>query len=209
MSASVHRDKTFALAAVFQAARLVNDLARRGRCDEAVEQALVNTSWVLDTDDINVIYGSNPATTLKLGLETLEASLSDQGPASESAAHWVRLVMSVLQAEKHFRQQPSAQQSLRTRLERLVATPPETASACTDALAQAYVESLGTLRFRIQIHGDARHLQSPRTPERIRALLLAGVRAAWLWQRLGGRRWHLVLTRGQILQEIRSIAKSV
>jgi high frequency lysogenization protein len=45
--------------------------------------------------------------------------------------------------------------------------------------------------------------------ERIRAILLAGARAAWLWRRLGGRRWHLIFTRSQILTEIREIAKTV
>ena len=76
-------------------------------------------------------------------------------------------------------------------------------------LGSAYVDSLGQLRFRVQIRGDAKQLQAAGMAERIRAILLAGVRAAWLWRRLGGRRWHLIFTRGQILREIREIAKSV
>ena len=87
--------------------------------------------------------------------------------------------------------------------------PDMSQSELSALLGSAYVDSLGTLRFRVQIRGNAQQLQAPGMAERIRAVLLAGVRAAWLWHRLGGRRWHLVFTRGQILQEIRAIAKSV
>ena len=76
-------------------------------------------------------------------------------------------------------------------------------------LGAAYVDTLGTLDFRIQVRGNAQQLQAPGMAERVRAILLAGVRAAWLWQRLGGRRWHLIFMRGRILREIRDLAKSV
>lgn len=203
---SLHRDKTLALAAIFQAAGLVNALARKGRCDEAAEQFLIRTSLVLDTDDVNTIYQGS--TSLKVGIDWLQGCLTDNGQGIESPSDIVRLVLAILQAEKHFRQHGEAQHILREHLDRMVTTPPED-NELTDKLAKAYVDSLGILRFRVQIHGDARYLQSPGTPERIRAILLAGIRAAWLWQRLGGRRWHLLITRGQILEEISAIKKSV
>lgn len=203
---SLHRDKTLALAAIFQAAGLVNALARKGRCDEAAEQFLIRTSLVLDTDDVNTIYQGS--TSLNVGIDWLQGCLTDNGQGIESPSDIVRLVLAILQAEKHFRQHGEAQHILREHLDRMVTTPPED-NELTDKLAKAYVDSLGILRFRVQIHGDARHLQSPGTPERIRAILLAGIRAAWLWQRLGGRRWHLLITRGQILEEISAIKKSV
>ncbi len=202
----LHRDKTLALAAVFQAAGLVNSLARKGRCDETAEHFLVRTSLVVDTDEVDDIYQG--AGSLKPGLQWLEGCLAERSQSVDEPSDIVRLVLAILQAEKYFRQHGDAQQILRGHLDRLTTNPP-TDEELTEHLAKAYVESLGILRFRVQIHGDARHLQSSGTPERIRAILLAGIRAAWLWQRLGGRRWHLLLTRGQILQEIREIDKSV
>ena len=203
---NLHRDKTLALAAVFQAAGLVNSLARKGRCDETAEQFLIRTSLVLDTDEVSAIY-QGPA-PLKIGIDWLQGCLTDNAQGIESPSDIVRLVLAILQAEKHFRQHGEAQHIFRGHFDRMAATPPED-NELTEQLAKAYVESLGILRFRVQIHGDARHLQSPGTPERIRAILLAGIRAAWLWQRLGGRRWHLLITRGQILEEISAINKSV
>jgi high frequency lysogenization protein len=74
-------------------------------------------------------------------------------------------------------------------------------------LGGIYVDTLGTLSFRIQVKGDPKQLKTSGMPEHVRAVLLAGVRAAWLWHRLGGRRWHLMLSRGRVLREIRSIIK--
>lgn len=41
-------------------------------------------------------------------------------------------------------------------------------------------------------------LQSRMMPERVRAILLAGIRFALLWHQQGGRRWRLVLQRGAL-----------
>ena len=46
--------------------------------------------------------------------------------------------------------------------------------------------------------GSAQHLQNNTNAEIIRALLLAGVRSAFLWRQLGGRRWKLAFTRAEI-----------
>jgi high frequency lysogenization protein len=51
-------------------------------------------------------------------------------------------------------------------------------------------------------------LQMEHVADRIRALLLAGVRLAWLWQQLGGRRWHLILRRRTVLVGLRALPHS-
>ena len=69
-------------------------------------------------------------------------------------------------------------------------------------IAGIYVDTLGTFRFRIQVKGDPAHLQDDDKAARIRALFLAGVRAAFLWHQLGGRRWHLLFHRKRLLSLI-------
>jgi high frequency lysogenization protein len=44
---------------------------------------------------------------------------------------------------------------------------------------------------------------------KIRALLLAGVRSAVLWYQLGGRRWRLVIHRKQIRQTVGNIRRKL
>ncbi len=208
---SVQRDKTLALAAIFQAAGLANELARRGQTDSQAEAWLLQTVLVMDTDDVSRIYPGSEGLTK--GLTWLEGSLMDQGRGLEQAGEIIRLSLAIIQVERHFERNGEIQDVLRKRLlsiqHQRALNPEMSQGELASQLGSAYVDSLGNLSFRVQIRGDARQLQSPGMAERIRAILLAGVRAAWLWQRLGGRRWHLVFTRNQILQEIRAIAKSV
>ncbi len=43
----------------------------------------------------------------------------------------------------------------------------------------------------------------------IRALLLAGIRAAFLWRQLGGRRWRLLLQRKKLLQASQNLSRGL
>jgi len=207
----LNRDKTLALAAIFQAAGLANELARKGSTDSSVEAFLTQTVLVMDTDNVSEIYPSIDG--LKPGLRWLEGCLLEQGRGLQNAGEIIRIALGVIQVEGQFNEHEGVQNTLRTRLENInrqrVMNPDMSSTELNNLLGSAYVDSLGQLRFRVQIRGDAKQLQAPGMAERIRAILLAGVRAAWLWRRLGGRRWHLIFTRGQILREIREIAKSV
>ncbi|HEX5361557.1 MAG TPA: DUF489 family protein, partial [Fluviicoccus sp.] len=80
-----------------------------------------------------------------------------------------------------------------------------TGTGMTHKLAGIYIDTLGTFPQRIQIRGSEQRLRTSGVPEQIRAVLLAGVQSAALWHRLGGRRWHLLFTRGRILKELRQI----
>ncbi|MNG93338.1 High frequency lysogenization protein HflD [compost metagenome] len=71
-----------------------------------------------------------------------------------------------------------------------------------------YQDTLSTLRQRIQVHGDMRFLQQASNASKIRALLLAGIRAARLWRQLGGHRWQLVFSRRKLLNELYDMMRS-
>ena len=72
-------------------------------------------------------------------------------------------------------------------------------------LAGVYQASVSTLGKRIQVTGNPQLLQQEETANEIRALLLGGVRFAWLWQQLGGRRWQLVLQRKPVLRALQAL----
>ena len=67
-----------------------------------------------------------------------------------------------------------------------------------EGLGTLYQDTVSTLPFRIQVQGKVEHLQDERIANRIRALLLAGIRFAVLWHQIGGRPWHLFVLRGRI-----------
>tara|TARA_B110000196_G_C20719935_1_gene463707 strand:- start:184 stop:600 length:417 start_codon:yes stop_codon:yes gene_type:complete len=72
-----------------------------------------------------------------------------------------------------------------------------------EQLATLYQDTISTLSHRIQVHGQEDYLQNDYVSNRVRSLLLAGIRSAVLWHQLGGRRWRLILYRKR-LQETAS-----
>lgn len=206
---NLNRDKTLALAALFQSATLADALAWRGHCDPVALDASLQSILVLDTDDVGVIYGQN-IRGLQSGLQSLEQTfLEPLRGGHPRQADIVRYVLGIMQVERQLAKSPELLGVLRRRLEMAAEQRKHfdslSAAAMINNLGGIYVDTAGQLRFRIQVRGDQKQLQASGMAEQVRAVLLAGVRAAWLWHRLGGRRWHLMFTRGQILAEIRTI----
>lgn len=205
----LHRDKTLALAALFQSATLADALAWRGHCDPVALEASLQSILVMDTDDVGLIYGGN-LRGLQSGLQLLEQTfLEPLRGGHPRQADIVRYALGIMQVERQLAKSPGLLDTLRRRLEMAAEQRKHfeslTAPAMINNLGGIYVDTAGQLRFRIQIRGDQKQLQTAGMAEQIRAVLLSGIRAAWLWHRLGGRRWHLMFTRGQILAEIRKI----
>ena len=73
-------------------------------------------------------------------------------------------------------------------------------------LASIYQDTISTFRLRIQVSGDPAILQQEENAARVRAALLAGIRAAVLWRQTGGRRWQLVFSRGRVVDMARKLA---
>ena len=71
----INRQKTLALAAVFQAAAIADNLAWKGIADKDAIKTMLDSTLVFDTDNPEAIYGN--AKALELGLKTLEACLVD------------------------------------------------------------------------------------------------------------------------------------
>ena len=65
-----------------------------------------------------------------------------------------------------------------------------------------YQDTLSKLPFRIQVHGDSRFLQQPHIAHQVRAVLMAGIRAAMLWRQVGGKRWHLIFKRKALIKQL-------
>lgn len=211
MSNDINRQKTLALAAVFQAAALADNLARRGTADTQATKTLLESIIVFDTDNPEAIYGN--VHQLTIGLRSLEGCLTVGGLTdNENYAHQLEYALGIIQLENQLSKSTKLLDTLRTRLEnaqkQLIHFDNDiSAQGMINNLAGAYVDTVGTLRFRLQIKGNQQKLQTVGVPEQVRAVLLAGIRAAWLWKRLGGRRWHLLLTRSQILEELRVLIK--
>ena len=72
-----------------------------------------------------------------------------------------------------------------------------------------YQDTFSKLRYRIKVSGSAQYLEDTKNSDVIRSLLLAGVRSAFLWRQLGGRRWKLLLRRKHMLQASQNLSRGL
>ena len=72
-------------------------------------------------------------------------------------------------------------------------------------LADVYTSTISKLSPRIMVTGTPQFLNNPRNANKIRALLLAGLRATVLWRQVGGNRFQLLFSRARALQSAQQI----
>lgn len=210
---SPYRQRILALSAVFQAAALAERLAWEGPLDPDVFRFQLESIFRLENDRHENLGGE--IRRWETGLATLEAGLTLGAPGDKSqmrATQRLRYAMGLLYLERQLTQSVEIEQLFQQRIRQSQQQLPFfqdgiTGQAMVHKLAGIYVDTLGTLKHRIQVRGSEQRLKTSGVAEQIRACLLAGVCAARLWRRLGGRRWHLLLTRRRILSEIRAIIR--
>jgi high frequency lysogenization protein len=84
-----------------------------------------------------------------------------------------------------------------------------TDSQMVSNLASIYTDVVSPVTRKIQVAGDPEILKRTDTQHRVRAILLAGVRAAVLWRQLGGKRRHILFNRQQILDNAEHILNNI
>lgn len=199
------QQKALALAGLFQAAALVQQLARTGEVTTGAFQSLIGSIFVLDPKNIEEIYGG--VTGAKLGIDTLLMIMKDKETARYADA--IRYSIGILQVEKLLNRNPDINSILRSRLEQLHHQLPHfdsvTHTSVIAKLNDLYLDTFAKFRFRIQVNGDPKHLQREENAAKIRAILLSGVRSAMLWRQLGGTRLQFVIGKRKLIGALESL----
>lgn len=197
------QDRILALAGIFQAAKLTWQLARKGMADAEVLEASIHSLFQTDPEDVPSVFGGE--SQVSSGLRCLLTQLDS--PA-ERNAEITQYAIALMQHERRLAKDPQRLagigQALSDLSDRIAAyeLPDRTKYAQLD---QIYSDHVSTLSPRIMVKGEPLHLQNPDTSSRIRAVLLAGIRAAVLWQQCGGRRRQLLFSRGRICEQARKM----
>ncbi|MCA1771008.1 MAG: high frequency lysogenization protein HflD [Halomonas sp.] len=188
--------QTLALAGVFQSASLVDELARTGQVDPRAWETLIRATLDTNPASFEAIYGGHP-NNLRRGLEVLEAVVGRK----QANPVVLRYGFSLLLLMSQLRTNDAMMDDLGGRLVRIQGQAEhfgETHENVIASLGEAYQETLSTLKTRIIVQGDPSLLQQRMMPERVRAILLGGIRFALLWHQQGGRRWKLIVQRGAL-----------
>jgi high frequency lysogenization protein len=187
-------ERVLALAGLFQACALAQQLANDGRCDEGAMEASVASVFRIDAPSVVAVYGD--AANVRLGLRTLVAQLDETG--RDMAV--TRMTVTVMRLERSLAARPDLLEKLQQGIiaaQRQVEHFGQDSSQVNSRLAELYASTLSILNPRVMVSGNPQQLQLPSVVEKVRTNLLAAVRSAVLWRQLGGRQWQLLLYRRQ------------
>jgi high frequency lysogenization protein len=203
-----YQQQTIALAAIFQAASLVEQLARTGEIPAPELELLIGSLFQQSPDDFDDIYGPKP--NLQAGYHGICKMMgSDASKIKQDIKPEVmRYALSIIHLESRLRKNGDMMNQLGNSIQASVRQADHfhmTHESVIGSLADTYKETLSTLSFRIKVTGNPQILQNSLNANKVRALLLAGIRAAILWRQVGGRRWHLLLNRKRYIKDAQSL----
>lgn len=199
MSLASIRNQTIALAGIAQACFLVRQQATSGNADNQAMTASIGSLLKIDSASAEDIFGG--LSGLRIGLEQLDKQLTSRVVANAEQA---RYAAQLIYLQKQLAKQPQMLDTIRKGVDRAQAQAEHFGVLHQNVLANLadlYHGTLSTLQPRVMVNGDQQYLGDQNTVNKIRALLLAGIRATLLWRQCGGSRWHLLLLRGKLQRE--------
>ena len=188
---SAFKDQVLALTALIQAATLASELALTGVCDHVAAQMLIDAVYVVNTPSTEQLY---PASQLTGGLKTFITLFDTRHTLKPAHQSLARYIVKLNALAKKLTRNPTLLAALSVRLKQ-AGMQHDFFVGDVDrhalALSELYLWLAAELKIDFKLMGQAQYLQDSERVNRIRALLLAGVRAAVLWQQLGGNAWRL------------------
>jgi len=203
-----YQDIAIAFAATCQAATLVQQFAHNGFSKDREDMAtLMKSLLATQPDSTRSIYGDD-LTHLKTGIETALAQLGGGNGKldTEIGRYWV----SLLSLSQKLNKSPEAKAQLVQRLQQIerqlsLYEGDIMADQMVANLAAIYSDVISPLGTKIHVLGMQDYLVRPDIQQKIRATLLAGIRAGILWQQVGGTRWQFLFSRKKLLNQMKSL----
>ncbi|MDG6881249.1 High frequency lysogenization protein HflD [Phocoenobacter uteri] len=206
-------DISVAVAGACQAGSLVQKFAHHDMTFDESEilRHSLKSLFVMQPDSTLGVFDDD-LSHLKLGIETGFAQFGGgKGNLdTEISRYWIGM----LALSRKLLENPEAKPLLAQRLQQIE----RQLSLCENDvlneqiianLASIYREVISPLGNKIQVTGSQQHLARTDVQNRIRATLLAGVRAGVLWQQVGGKRWQFLFARKKILNQMQSFYQTL
>jgi len=196
-------DQTLALAGIYQAASLVKQIANTGNANTAQIESSLETLFRFDAHSVEEVYGS--VAGVSHGVKILQQHLNDK---STRDIEITKYVISLIMLERKLSANNSMLNEIDNRLKGIesqfefFSLDHENTFA---KLGQLYKDTISTLGPKIIVSGEQLHLSNERNANKVRALLLAGIRSAVLWKQCGGSRWQFLFGRKSYKNECKKI----
>lgn len=193
---SANLSKTLALAGVVQAAKQVQNIARHDSIDDDALKLSMQSLFTFESEDIESIYSNdnNQLFDLRMGLQQLVQMLNTGSNDPINRECW-RYSLLLVQLAKKLQEDVSRSRRLGQLLHSFHSQhlSYDKNDEYFTELATVYQQVLSKMSPQIMIHGEHGYLQKTNNPEKVRCLLLSGIRSSFLWWQLGGTRWQFVM----------------
>ncbi|PPD35619.1 MAG: lysogenization regulator HflD [Methylomonas sp.] len=200
-------NQTVALAGIAQACSLVRELATTGNADLDAMSASITSVLKIDSDSVIDVYAG--INGIRHGLEQLDKQLTNRVVANPEQA---RYAAQLVHLQKQLSQNHQMMNQIQIGITKAQAQSEHFGVMHENVLANladVYHSTISTMQPRIMINGDPQHLSNPIIVNKIRSLLLAGIRASLLWRQCGGSRWHLLFHRKKLQDEAKRLLATV
>ncbi len=217
---SALNQRVIALAAMTQAVYLVNNIARKGTADTEDCRVLMESIFAdapnsdnnsHDDSDNNAhqtvadLYGG--IDKLNTGLRICSQLL--RGEKIPDAKDLMLYSAGLITLERRLGKKEATRQQLAGGMQRISQQRQYFGDAMHHnviaAIADLYGNTISNMKPRIIVRGKSEHLSQSVHTQRVRALLMTGLRAAHLWHQHGGGHLNLLLRRKALLRELESL----
>lgn len=200
-------NQTIALAGIAQVSVLVQQLATIGTCDQEAMAASIGSVLKIDADSVTDVYGG--LSGLKLGLNQLNGQITGTKHPDRDQA---RYAAAIVYLERKLSERKDLLETIKNGVSTAQAQSEHFGLLHENVLANLgdiYHRTISTLQPRIMVNGEQSFLSRPDIANKIRALLLAGIRSALLWRQCGGSRWKFIFYRSRIQNELQDLIKQL
>lgn len=187
-------NQTLALAGVFQAAALIEQLATGGELNQAAFDCSFDSIFTFDAPTPIDVFGNLSGITR--GLKVLGQYLGSEN--QEPSKHLAYYVLSMLKLSSKLIRDEKIATEIQGKLQKIESQAKNfemSRHSVVNQIDGVYQDTISTMKPRIMVQGEQVYLRNTDAAGKIRTLLLAGIRAAVLWQQLGGNKWKLVFSR--------------
>lgn len=196
------REQVIALAGVFQAASLVEQIANKGMTNSAMIESSIESLFKFDAATVEDVFGSLAG--VSTGLRILEKQIG--AFKDDHNLEITQYVISMMALEKKLSSSPKVLDKVTKGLNEIQGTLEFFSLMHENVFAKIgtlYKDTISKLQPKIIVQGERVYLENDNNANKVRALLLAGIRAVVLWRQCGGSRWHILFGRKKYLEECR------
>jgi len=192
----INDDYLTSLCAIFQCSYLIDQVSISNFENLSDIEMLINSVYITESNAKEIYYNE---TKLIDGLITLKKILN--GKNDISLVNIQKYALSSIILEKKINKINNLKNLIRKKIDNYHnnSIMSENLNYQIEYSEQIYKEHISLIKPKVIISGTKEYLE--KNSSLIRALLLSSIRAAFLWNELGGSKWHLMFKRNEILNK--------